>query len=222
MNYLSHYYLDRIENSCHHNLGLVLPDFMAGVNRRWKPTLHPQAKLQQDCEKQMWLGIEKHVSADKVFHSSEFFKENTTFIRQQLELHKEHFDGIRLFFLAHIMLELMLDRLILKKSVEVGHNFYNQLAEVPRPELVSSLQKAVQPDFGRFFEFFDRFLESRWIFEYVQDDKLTYALNRIMGRGGQAELLATSHQPLVEVIAVVEDKLQKEYQDFFGWMKASG
>src|SRR5688500_11171065 len=107
MNYLSHYFLDAKPGEVHYNFGLVLPDMMGVAQKGWKPLQRNEQHIHPEVIK-LSEGITRHVKVDAVFHSSDFFKENSVSLRKALEKHGFSQEGTRLFFVAHVLLEFLL------------------------------------------------------------------------------------------------------------------
>src|SRR5690606_11844833 len=102
---------------------------------------------------------------DKLFHSSDFFYDHTHRIRKQIE-HVVEDLPVRSSFLAHISLELLLDHLLIEQQVLNVGRLYEHLEAVDRNVLTTYLQKLDGVDIDRFFDFYNRFLQSRYIFDY--------------------------------------------------------
>lgn len=163
---------------------------------------------------QIWQGVNKHLQADALFHNSIFFKDTTKKIRKILEAKQLGHAQTRLFFVAHVTLELMLDRLILINYPQTGDAFYSDLESVnPKSIEMALLEGAVQ-EYGSFFEMFDRFKQSRYLFHYKEDEKLQFAINRILMRANQQmipdEKLADFHTALLET----ENLVNLTFEDF--------
>lgn len=218
MNYLSHYFLDAQSEKPYHNFGLVLPDMMGSSTRGWKPDFDNYIfSLSQHTE--LILGIKKHHLADAYFHSSAFFTSNTTQIRKIFEENNFTQAGTKLFFVAHIFLEFMLDRLILKNYYQSAIDFYNDLDEVENIVLNDFFTQH-KTDSARFFTFLENFRKHQYLFAYLDDERLYYALNRTLQRGKQQdftdELLPQFSQ---NIIPKTEELLLPVYEEFFKNMR---
>jgi hypothetical protein len=187
---------------------------MGYSNRRWKPQRRNDFSGNDEILL-IWEGIDRHIKADAHFHNSTFFKENTQSIRKILENHGLQDKGARLFFLAHIGLELLLDRLILKSYPGIADRFYSDLFALEHKTIQSALESGVNPDYGRFFEMFARFKEARYLYTYLEDDRLLFALNRIMGRASQPAMHEDYQEKLKLAFLEAEALLSGVYLEFF-------
>src|SRR3546814_10762411 len=90
---------------------MVLPDMVKNHRKSWN--LHPQKherELNADpVMSAIRLGWDLHLETDRRFHSSVFFHHHTSQLRKQL-IRVLPDRPYRPFFLAHIALELLLDR----------------------------------------------------------------------------------------------------------------
>ncbi len=183
MNFLSHYYFERFASDPELVLGSLLPDLLKNVDKNYsfhiqkledKLDFHPKSKMITE-------GWYRHVEIDKLFHSSDFFYEHTHRIRKQIE-HVVEDLPVRSSFLAHISLELLLDHLLIEQHVLNVARLYEYLEAVDRKLLTIYLQKLGEVDIDRFFIFYDRFLASKYIFDYKEIDNLPHALYNICKR----------------------------------------
>lgn len=164
-------------------MGMVLPDLIKNANKDWNFNPQKDEYLFRDVPHYHALltGWKRHLELDKLFHSSDFFKVQTAILKQ-LILPALQTGPVKPFFLAHIGLELVLDHLLLTKSVIDTAKFYAQLEGANTASLAGFLRLAGLPDQTRFNKFMDGFISSRYLFSYEKMENITYALNRICMR----------------------------------------
>ena len=118
--------------------------------------------------------------------------------------------------MAHIMLELMIDRLIIKETPEICDRFYHMLEKVTSRHINMYLNSL---DFvkkaGEFVAFFDRFVQHRYLFHYINNEKLIFALNMIFSRIGDQQLTEGDREKLNECIFKIEKNLSTDYTSIF-------
>lgn len=219
MNFLSHHFADAIENEHYYNLGLVLPDMMGTVQRRWR--LPSSFALHEDdvFTERIAEGTSRHLNVDAYFHSSAFFKEFTAIIREVFKKNKLDLPGVRLFFVAHIFLELMLDRLIILNYSAASPNFYFDLSKIENELLKPFFKLAGVENVTKFMDFFERFQTLKYLNHYIEDESLLYALNRIMQRAGQPVFGEEVKQNFFDTTLETQEKLSKEYLKIFEELK---
>lgn len=203
MNYFAHYFFDHQPGEVHYNLGLLTPDFVRNflTGRRLKPerfTGHPHPETQA-----LHRGAMKHVERDKRFHQSAFFKGITPEIGTLIKpFFQEH--GIpRAWFAAHLIAELMIDRILIKQQPEMIARFYAEL-EQTQPEIIDAYLLSL--DINTTEEFkkrLQRFCELRYLMQYVHNPAFAFSLSRIyMYAGVSAEW---SEQQALGVQSVLDE-----------------
>lgn len=216
MNFLSHYYFDRLSTNSNVVMGTVLPDLIKNASK--EANLYPQKneflfKGNPD-EENLLKGWKRHLAVDLFFHSSDFFLEKTAELKILI---KPVVEGtpVRPSFLAHIGLELLLDHLLIEHNlIQVGH-FYDHLTGVKKESLTDFLEHCnfKQPDV--FFNFFEKFTSSRYLLSYQKLDNISYALNRICMRLWPQSLEESQLQDLTTQITFYKKQLEKDYMEIF-------
>lgn len=219
MNYLSHYYFDKDDERPHYILGLIFPDLMRTFNRnRVRKQIIEES---WDAEIQdLQEGINKHHRIDKLFHSSKFFKtyNKKAFKRlQQIEL-----EGITKYkhFVSHVLIEMLLDRLILKEDLNTGFTFYFKLNAIDK-YILSDYFNAFpylyqkKMNFEYFWNFIQRFKNSEFLYDYQHNEGMILRLNGVMQRITNQNFTAKDCELLSDYIDGLEAELQGVYQGVF-------
>ncbi|MGZ5244902.1 MAG: hypothetical protein ACXWDO_01700 [Bacteroidia bacterium] len=217
MNYLSHYFLDVQAGKPYHNFGLVLPDMLGVALRGWKPDFN-KIIFEQDSHLNLVEGIRKHHIADAFFHSSLFFTSNAHTIRKILEANNFSQAGTRLFFVAHIFLEFMLDRIIMQQHTDIAKHFYIDI-DMVKDELLLPFFINTQTEAGSFFNFLNSFRKHQYLYAYLEPESFFYALNRTLQRAKQQPFPETLMQDFINVIYETELLLKPVYESFFAEMR---
>lgn len=179
LNYYSHYYFDRIEGNSHYNFGLLLPDFVRNFTAGQR--LHPGAIIFDNQQlNDIYAGANRHFTIDKTFHGSSVFK---TCCRIVEDLIREPFANLalpRVFFAAHILVELVLDRILMQEDEgKTLERLYLDFAEITQPVLLSYWEHNNLSQFEAFWERFRRFCEIKYLHLYTDNGKLAFSLSRI-------------------------------------------
>jgi len=209
MNFLSHFYFDQSAKDPQFILGLVLPDLIKNAHKDWK--IHPQKYeelfLADEAHMAILSGWKKHLSVDKYFHSSDFFLHHTHQIKELIQtwLIKSR---VWPSFLAHISLELMLDSLLITENMVSVDDFYQQLEKIDRTKLKHFLELNQIPNPEIFFQFYDRFVDSKYLNSYRDSHQISYALNRICMRlwpqGLEQETQHKLNSSLIQYLVVLK------------------
>ncbi|MCZ4244661.1 ACP phosphodiesterase [Pedobacter punctiformis] len=216
MNFLSHYYFDRLTDNPNVVMGTVLPDLVKNAAK--DANLYPQKneflfKGNPD-EENLLKGWKRHLAVDLFFHSSDFFMEKTAELKTLIKPAVEN-TPIRPSFLAHIGLELLLDHLLIEHNlIQVAH-FYNHLTEVKKESLSDFLEHCdfKQPEV--FFNFLERFISSRYLLSYQKLENISYALNRICMRLWPQSLEEKQLNEVTLQLDFFKKTLAKDYINIF-------
>ena len=202
-------------------LGVVLPDLVKNANKEWNlnPQKSPELFSSSAAKRSILQGWEKHLEADRIFHSSDFFKVQTAALKQHI-LPVLTTGPVKPFFLAHIGLELILDHLLSITTLVNIDTFYQQLTTANTTELDSFLTIAGIPDLGRFKHFLSEFIKSRYLLSYQKPENITYALNRICMRLWANPLTDIQLQELTIAINSFKEQLADTYLNIFTNMEA--
>jgi hypothetical protein len=185
MNFIAHYYLEDKNSSTYYNLGLVMPDlvriFLRGKHifpTRMEDSIFTAEQLQIN------EGSKTHMEQDKVFHNSKYFHHMMGFSKEAF--HKNGVSGLipKYWFLAHIALELILDRYLIIEFDGIVEEFYTAIEDADEKEIRGFLEIHKVEKIDLFIEKWQKFLEYRYLYKYTENDQLVFALNKIYQRAG--------------------------------------
>lgn len=181
MNYISHFYFFEKPGNPWYNTGLVLPDLVAAYKR----SRFDRHLKESDSHHliQLHEGIQSHFLADRRFHSSELFSQSVHHVKEILVNAGLDKERLRISFLAHIVFEMVLDRIILKRDHEIGTRFYENLEEVNPTILLQYVNTNANTGEG-WMDLFTNFKKHRFLFGYIINESFLYSLNRIISRVG--------------------------------------
>lgn len=219
MNFLSHFYFDRYSEDPHLILGTVLPDLIRNARNDWKlhPEKHAESFAVPSYENSIVRGWMRHLTVDRHFHNSDFFKNHTSAIKKAIVPVLKN-SLVRPSFLAHISLELFLDSLLLTENHIQTDTFYHQLKQSDHKAINRFLEMNHIEDRAHFFKFFDRFMESKYLEKYREIDHIVYALNRICMRLWQNPMSENELHALTEVLGDYRDKFLNDYMDIYKFL----
>ncbi|MES2690651.1 MAG: hypothetical protein V4658_09630 [Bacteroidota bacterium] len=205
MNYFSHYFVDHKEGRYAYNTGLLLPDITRKQVAKFtlKESYTP---LQQ----QFYEGCEAHYRGDKYFHSSPFFKMVLDHSNRLINESPFSDSVQRKWFLAHILGELMIDRILVKNYPEQLEGFYDSLNRADDNELADFLRLNGMEKIEVFFDFFNHFRKVQYIYYYADNNKFVYSLNRIMIQAGVGALTESDQDVLLNTTLKLEEVLSAD------------
>lgn len=216
MNYLSHYFFDLEDERPEYLFGIALPDLMGSFNRRYKcPELLDYRNSVPDKLWSLQEGINKHHEIDGLFHNSSFFNEQTAWL--SIELKKLELESVQkyYFFYAHVLLEILLDRILLSEVEGIATNFYQKLDVVQIsiiPDYFEFNKKILRPD--DFLEHFKEFMEHRYLFMYEKEESVARALGRIHFRLRGDHFSETDLEKIAAVVNTFTKRIRSCYHKF--------
>ena len=216
MNFLSHYYFDRTSDDAYVVMGTVLPDLIKNASK--EANLYPQKneflfKGNPD-EESLLMGWKRHLAVDLLFHSSAFFLEKTTALKQLIKPIVED-TAVRPSFLAHIGLELLLDHLLVEQNLIQVNHFYDKLEKVKKDSLSDFLEHCKLKNPEIFFGFLTKFISSKYLLSYQKLENISYALNRICMRVWPETLSERQLNLLTLELGIFKAVLQKDFMEIF-------
>lgn len=185
MNFIAHYYFEENNVNPYFNLGLVMPDlvriFLKG--KHIFPSRIDSSTLSDNIN-QINEGSKIHMEQDKVFHNSTYFHKMMDFSKSSFKNNGVNELIPKSWFLAHIALELILDRHLIKNLDGIVEEFYSSIEATDRVDIKLFLEIHAVENIPKFMEKWDLFISERYLFKYVLDDQLVFALNKVYQRAG--------------------------------------
>ncbi|MCL7988884.1 hypothetical protein M8998_13115 [Sphingobacterium sp. lm-10] len=220
MNFLSHFYFERYASESARVVGCLLPDLLKNADKEY--VFHPNRFEEQlFAHPQMieiYQGWYRHVAVDKIFHSSPFFLEHNHQLRKRLDPILSHLP-VRASFMGHISLELLLDHLLIQHEMVNVNRLYEHLAHVNRPMLKKFLEIIGLVDTSKFFHFYDRFLEWKYIHEYADLRGLSVPLFNIAKRIWSFEVTETDYKVLADELETYTADSLKDFREIFRYVQ---
>ncbi|QDU59069.1 hypothetical protein [Aeoliella mucimassa] len=187
MNYFSHAHrwLDRDDCDPYWLAGLAVPDWLGVVARRTKcRTKHVESEFDSNDPRLAALarGVAQHHDDDRWFHESRAFVElNLQFSQAIVEACDERTD-LRAGFLAHIVVELLLDDVLVGAEPERLDHYYHFMSQLDSEWVAGEIARMAGKPVGRLAEFIEKYVELRFIADYAEDRLLLFRLNQVMSR----------------------------------------
>lgn len=192
MNFISHFFFDRNLDDSLFVVGACTPDLVSVYNREAKLNERKVTRLLKDNEltpaqASFYQGVIRHFHIDKLFHSSEFFHQETNAISLKLREDFKGQDVQRGFFVAHIMLELVLDTILIKNDEELLVKFYKHFQAHSIDELKSLTEWVGGKSLPDYENFLGSFVNAQHLYKYKDIKYVIDVLKRILDRVGITE-----------------------------------
>lgn len=214
MNFISHYYLDREQVGDHlFFVGISTPDLVSVFNRTIRLRPHTLPLVMEDeaapGDLSFYNGVLRHFEGDKVFHSSGFFHEETARICRLMEATLPESVRERTFFVAHILFELLLDKILIEADDTLVPAFYETIEQQPLSELVRLTEWVVATPMPGYPSFLERFTQRRYLLRYTDLDYVLFILRRIMEGVGIQSVAYLGERPFREMVVAYEAGLAR-------------
>lgn len=223
LNYLSHYYVDYPEDRPYYVLGLILPDLVRKIEPR-KIRFSAEALMLEsppsEIADHLNQGIMRHLEVDILFHNSPYFHKGCQVIKDWLSRFTYKSIPNRIHIFAHVLLEIMIDRVLIKKDPEIMDRFYNNLDQVEKQPLLDFFaHNGIIHSAETVYERVRYFCEDRFLCRYPDNDMMLYALNVLNQKMGNSVIEAEDEDKLLDTIALTEKWLLAEQLSIFGELR---
>ena len=183
----------------------MFPDFLKQFTfQRFKP-------INELDSHPLLQGALKHIERDDHFHSHSFFDKMCKEIADVID-QTEAKSIPKSWFLAHILLEMGIDRIIMEENIEELANFYSELSSVKKNDITKYFSRNNLAQGDVFFEKLSKFNESKWLYQYLEDEKLPISLNHVYFRIGlgdkwNSKTNSALVNTLPEILKIIKEEL---------------
>ena len=166
-------------------VGSCIPDWLSAVDRkvrtREKLAL-PYIEDENPNVASLAKGVIQHHRDDDWFHQTHAFADLS--MRFSLEI-RDCLDGeagFRAGLMGHIVIELLLDAYLDQQFPGKLEAFYESVARVEPPFVQDTVNLFAKKDTENLVRYIEGFLRERYIFDYADDERLLYRINRVFER----------------------------------------
>jgi len=185
MNYLAHGI--RFLDAPYLLAGTAVPDWLSVVDRKVRVRSPAAAELLHDPDeatRQLAAGIVQHLDDDRWFHDSRVFAETNLQFAVELRDCLPGDEGFRPSFLGHIVIEILLDATLMQRDPASVDRYYEALGEVSAAKVQQVVNRIARVPTAELQWWIERFREVRFLYDYLDDDKLLFRLEQVMRRVG--------------------------------------
>ncbi len=207
MNFLSHFYLDRIANNHYYNAGLTLPDLLGFHKGRIRLTEKTIFQLQNiNMNNDLLNGMRAHLKLDRKFHTSDFFKRNTLLLQSMFEENTKH---SLTHFNCHIILEMLIDKFILHRNPEIAKEFYDVYNHVDFNVITGTFISLNNFNKQDMFDLLTRFSQSAYIGEYINISTIIHISNIVSKKfnSGNSQLDTNNTETILHFYNEIENEI---------------
>ena len=208
MNYLSHYYFDRDEDNKYFNLGLILPDLARAHIA--KLMINPYKNITFTTKEIASIndGCNKHFASDRKFHNWMTFVELTNKATDMIRESGDK-DINRDYFITHIMVEILLDKILLDKNPSLADDFYAMIDSVEMDWILKFMRYAGLQDDELWKGQHRRFMKAAFLKSYTSVENVIAAVEGVCANLGMIELNDDQRNLLIEICEAIEPELAR-------------
>lgn len=208
MNYLSHFYFDRVEDNKYYNLGLILPDLARShiskirINpyRNIEFTTHEISSINKGCN--------KHFESDRKFHNWMTFVDLTN---RATDIIRDNGDKEinRDYFITHILVEVLLDKILLDKEPTLADQFYDMVNDVEMDWILKYMRYSGLQDDELWKGQHRRFMKAGFLHNYTSIENVVNSVEQVSIKTGLSELNDDQKGLLIEICETIEPELAR-------------
>lgn len=209
MHFLSHYYVDRKTADPYRVVGALLPDISPGFTRTYNAVIRKNDWTLKQESALIHQGVLRHYAVDMQFHGSAAFGEAVAHALEALIGSGLDRDKYRLSFIAHIAVELMLDRQLIGADPGLVNVYYDLLESVERDKLGVYLN-CIMPDTqgARTLQAFDRFMEIKFLQYFDRTDGAAEGIVRTTKRAIGVDFTEEDRAKLLGALHNIEGEMR--------------
>lgn len=219
MNFLSHFYLDREIENAPFIVGVCTPDLVSLYSREIRIKHLPVLPAHSSHYISFTQGIQRHFEADKIFHSSPFFLAEMEQVNHFLNHHFTEIPVKRSFFVAHVLVELLIDKVLISKDEKLIPDFYQHFHKVGHTHIAEMTQIAVKKEIDNYEAFIQKFLQNQYLYHYSEYDYIIYVLQRIVRRVGITDVDYLNSKVFQDYLIEYEAQLSPKVVHLFHFMQ---
>ncbi len=195
-------------------VGTALPDWLTMIDRKVRVRKKNareflELEIEDDRQHEVASGIVQHHEDDHWFH------DHRPFVQLNLELAVDLRErlgadaGFRPHFVAHVVIEMLLDAALVTPDRSQLDKYYEQIKTVD-PQVIQDTVNAiaVKPT-EKLVPFIDVFLREGYLYDYFEDAGVMYRINRILKRIGLSEL----PESCIEWVAHTRSRVNQEFNE---------
>ena len=181
-------------------VGSALPDLLPLADAHLRPALinHESDDGLEDAA--LRRGVRVHLATDAAFHKTAAFAGAQAEVGHILA--QTPFEGIRVrrFFVAHVLVELALDAVLLRDTPSLADEFYEAFDAADYAHITRWTEGILGQPLPKLPIVLARFAGSRYLRQYEQDEGVATGLSRLCARARQDTFEGENYARLVAVV----------------------
>ena len=214
MHFLSHFYTELPLNNPLFVAALAIPDLTPGFSKIYNSTIKGMQIPANARLAEVHKGILAHYEGDKRFHNSDPFMQQQHAFTQSFIAAGLNRQRLRLSVLAHIAVEMMLDRQILLQDGSICSRFYEIVDNADVDVLQNYFDSlSLEEQKQVFLERFRFFKQRRFLFLFDDIDNIVFGLNRVYGSVTKTEFSVEEKRQFAVALHNMDVVLRYSWQE---------
>ncbi len=217
MNFLSHYYFHNDQDNNYFTVGLTLPDLLGFHSKRIRVNkkflVEKMSKTSCMKTRALAAGMIVHLELDRWFHNSSYFKNQIFFLQNKYSAISSDKDILPGFY-AHIIMEILIDRYLLKIQPDIADKFYESYKKFDFSLAAEIFADLKNFDREKFLSLSRDVAHSSFLREYVNDHAIINILKRVSRRINVPFELEINDSLFAKFIRSVFSELEHSIHDF--------
>ena len=208
MNYFAHSlrFLDRP----YFVVGTNVPDWLSVVDRQVRmrsKLVEPFMLNDGSVQSEVAAGVWQHLDDDRWFHQTRAFTQLSADLAVKFREALTPDESLRAGFLGHIVTELLIDAELIERHPGQIERYYDVLRSIEPLAVQQAINAMAKLPTEQIVPLIPRFIDERFIPDYLADDRLLRRLNQVMRRVKLPPLPAEAESVLRLARPLIRDRL---------------
>ena len=213
MHFLSHYYTELPTSSPLFVAGLGIPDLTPSFTRIYNSKIRKLPEPANADLKEIQRGITRHYAGDKWFHGSALFNKQVSLICKAFVQVGINRSRLRLSVIAHLAVEMMVDRQIVLQNRAVCEDYYSLVMQADEEVLVSYFDRmGLVAEKSIFMAKFGFFKERKFLFLFENLERLVFGLGRVYASATGVEFTEEENAKFLTALYNIDSKMRYSWQ----------
>lgn len=179
MNFLGHYFVDATLDNPYYTLGTTLPDIIRGFSKQYRIIKTKNINGISPHFNEIKTGIQRHYQVDEVFHELDLFQDACYKI-ESIFTHKYRLEVPRMFFIAHILCEFLIDKYIVINYPNIADRYYKLMNSIVKENVIHFFTiHDIDIENMNFSIIFDRFIKNEYAKKLMYNENVFLALSNV-------------------------------------------
>lgn len=194
-------------------VALGIPDLTPGFARIYNSLIRKAPEPGADDLKEIQRGIARHYAGDKWFHASAVFTEQVSlfcraFVEQGLDRSR-----LRLSVIAHVAVEMMIDRQMVLEDRAMCEGFYKQIMEADERALGRWFDALhLEREKAIFMSRFGFFKERKFLFLFEDLERVLFGLGRVYASVTGTEFTDGEKEKFISVLHNMDAEMRYSWK----------